>query len=244
MLCREEPPVGVEGDPVRVAEPPGHQLEIAAVGLAAEHRAIAPHVPADDLTRMRLRAERDVCARLDRRRRIAQDVGELVVVPGQDHVRSRYVVGHRELGEPLVGVVVGTDHAGVGVGALPEVDLAVRANDRVVALVVALARQVCHQILEPTVGGDPGEGVGVHQVEVPVVPAGPGDRAGVVPAILGQLEEHFRLTGSHVDLEDAWLGLDLVAALDDVAAALLVEAAVHGRVEPGCDHLDSEALGN
>lgn len=76
------------------------------------------------------------------------------------------------------------------------------------------------------------------------MPAGPGDRTGVVPAVRRQLEEHLRLTGGHVDLEDAGLGLDFVAAFDDVAVALFIEAAVHGRVEPGRDHLDSEALGN
>jgi hypothetical protein len=70
------------------------------------------------------------------------------------------------------------------------------------------------------------------------VPARAGDRAGPDPTFLGQFEEHVPVAGGGVDLQYPWLRLDFVAALDDVAVASIVEAAVHRLVETGGDDVD------
>src|SRR5680860_380313 len=179
VLGGEQPPVGCEGDAVRIAQPPGDQLEVAAVGVAPQHRPVAPDVALDDLPGRGLGPERDVGAGLDRGGRIAQHVGHLVVPPRQHDVPAWHVMLLREAGQPLVGEVVRADDCGVGARPLTEVDLAVGADDGVIGLVVALARQAGDQVLKTLVGGDPRQRVGVHQIQLVVVPAGPGDRAPV-----------------------------------------------------------------
>jgi hypothetical protein len=100
-------------------------------------------------------------------------------VPGEDDVGAGDVVGVGELAQPFVGVVVCADDPGVGVGALAEVELPVGSHDGVVALVVPLAGQVGDHVFKPPVRRDARERVGVHQVQVSVVPARTDDRSGV-----------------------------------------------------------------
>jgi hypothetical protein len=47
MLGGEKPAIRVEADAVRVAQPPGDNLKIAAVGITAQDRPIALDVPMD-----------------------------------------------------------------------------------------------------------------------------------------------------------------------------------------------------
>ncbi len=75
------------------------------------------------------------------------------------------------------------------------------------------------------------------------MPTGAGKGAGLVPALLRQVEESLVLASRHVHLEDAGLGVDLVAALAHVAEALAVKAAMDGRVEASGDDLGDVTRG-
>ena len=65
MFGGEQAAVGVEGDAIRVAQPPGHHLQVRAVGVAAQDCAGRFDPAGDDLPGARLqsrRARRPHCA--------------------------------------------------------------------------------------------------------------------------------------------------------------------------------------
>ena len=142
VLGREEPAVSVKGNTIRVAQPPGDQLQITAVGVAAQDRPGAFDTPRDHLPRLSFRAEGHVRPGADGLRDAAEDVLVLVVTTHEGHVLAGYVVELGERRQPLVREVVSSHDTGVGGRALPEIELVIRAGDRVIGHVVALPGQV------------------------------------------------------------------------------------------------------
>ena len=74
------------------------------------------------------------------------------------------------------------------------------------------------------------------------MPAGTRHGPGFDPAGFRQGKESFPCTGVRVHLDDARWVIDLVTRFDHVAVALVVEAAMVGRVEAACHHLGNIPL--
>ncbi|MDP9473831.1 MAG: hypothetical protein M3Q71_24755 [Chloroflexota bacterium] len=140
----------MEGDTVGVAQAPGDQLQVAAVGGTAQDGPVALDIALDHLTRLGLGAEWDVGPRAHRLGQIAQHVPVLVVASREGDVLPRHVVPVGEVLEPLVGEVVGTDDGHVRGRPLAPVQLAVRTDHRVVGVVVA-PWEPRHQVLDGAV---------------------------------------------------------------------------------------------
>jgi hypothetical protein len=139
VLDGEQPSIRVERGAERIAKPPGDELQVGAVGVAAEDGSAGLDVALDHLAGGRLGPERHVCAAADLLGGIAEDVGIVEVASGEDDVLARHVVEVAVVAQPLVGVVVGPDDAEVRRRALSPVELAVRPDVRIVGLVVAEA---------------------------------------------------------------------------------------------------------
>jgi hypothetical protein len=109
-------------------------------------------VAGNHLSRLCLGAEGHVGAGPDGAQWVtSDDVRHLVVVAREHDVLPGHIVLRRKVLQPLIREVIPTDDSGVGVGPLPEVQLSVRPDNGVVALVVASPRKPGDQVFQPPV---------------------------------------------------------------------------------------------
>ncbi len=181
LVDRQQPAVRQEAQPEGVAHPPGHQFQVAAVEVTAQHCRAARKPGRYALPGSGRGAERDERAGAGLR---TGPAGQRVlgggVDAGEHHVEAGNVVRLRKPPQPAEFIGIQSDDPQIGHRALREIQLPVRAGHGHVDMVVAGPGHAVDDDRPLIVRADPGDpaGTALGHVQIPLVPEQSGHRLG------------------------------------------------------------------